>query len=98
MNVCDVCGYKIISNARFELHKKTHVVNYPDITVEVAQPVPAPERVDPTEDFTINFTKDVEITINGRSYNGREIKVKDMGLASEIVRIARTAYGRDILA
>jgi hypothetical protein len=50
------------------------------------------------EEITIRFMKAVEIQINGIHYDGKEVKVKDMSLASEIVRLAREAYGPTILA
>ena len=48
--------------------------------------------------ITLNFTKNVEITINGKKYEGKTIEVKNMKLAAEIVRLAKGAYGWEILA
>lgn len=100
MNYCDKCDYKVISNKMFEAHKLTHAVEYPvenaipEVKVEVI-----PEPVQPVSDeITIKFTKPVEVTINGIHFDGTEIKVKNMSVASEIVRLAREAYGPTILA
>jgi hypothetical protein len=109
MNVCDKCGYKVISNAMFAKHNATHVIDpvEPPVStgsptlVETAKPVEViPEvRVEaPTEDgVTMHFSKSIEVYINGIAYVGKDIKVKDMSIASEIVRIAREAYGPEIL-
>ena len=100
MNICDTCGYKVISNARFEEHKLGHV-NEPvkEIPVEVIVGDVAQDPIQPvSEDIFLKFIKPVEIRINGIEYFGKEITVKNMSLASEIVRIAREAYGPTILA
>lgn len=91
MNICNKCGYKVISNAMFEKHMATHVVDLP-----VRPPVDEPVVFHANE-ITLRFTKPVEVYINGKAYLGKEIIVKDMALASEIVRIAREAYGSSIL-
>jgi len=103
MNYCDKCDYKVISNKMFEAHKLTHAVEYPEVAPEVTEvkvePTPEPVPVTPVSDeITIRFIKDIEVTINGIHYAGTEIKVKNMSVASEIVRIAREAYGPTILA
>lgn len=49
-------------------------------------------------EITLKFSKSIEVTINGHKYEGKEIKVKDMNTAAEIVRLAKGAYGWDILA
>ncbi|MCR4290477.1 MAG: hypothetical protein NUV86_09495 [Candidatus Scalindua sp.] len=105
MNICSICGYKQVSNKRFEIHKATHEVQYPEVapvveevkTEPVVEAVPEP-LVPLTEEITLRFTKPVEITINGKQYFGKEIVVKDMSLAAELVRIARDGYGPTILA
>lgn len=100
MNICDKCGYKVVSNAMFKRHEATHVV--PDGTQEevkeVVQEVQEVEEVRYPEEITLNFAKQIEVYINGKPYVGQEIVVKDMEIASEIVRIAREAYGPAILA
>lgn len=71
-------------------------------TVLVEVPVEPPLTPEPvqmvTDEITIRFIKPVEIQINGIHYDGKEVKVKNMSIASEIVRIAREAYGPTILA
>jgi hypothetical protein len=94
MNVCPTCGYKVISNEMFKRHLATHVVD--PVVEPVTVEVPMPE-VPVDNDITIRFSKDVEIQINSIHYFGKVIKVKDMSVASEIVRIAREAYGPTIL-
>ncbi len=47
--------------------------------------------------ITLNFTKPIEVGINGKMYVGKQIEVVDMKIAAEIVRLAKTAYGWDIL-
>lgn len=108
-NVCEQCGYKVVSRKHYENHLKTHVVEYPKEVVEepkgeIVQEVPVAPVVDPeplkpiSDEITIRFIKPVEIQINGIHYDGKEIVVKNMSIASEIVRIAREAYGPTILA
>lgn len=95
MNVCDKCGYKVISNAMFEKHKITHVVDAAPVEVK---PEIKPEAEVPVDNsIVLRFSKSVEVYINGIPYVGKEIKVKNMNVASEIVRIAREAYGPTIL-
>lgn len=94
MNICPVCSYKVISNKKFEEHKLTH-----EAPVEEVKEVVEPVVEAPVSDvITIRFMKSIEVRINGIPYEGKEIKVKDMQIASEIVRIAREAYGPAILA
>jgi hypothetical protein len=121
MNICDKCGYKVISNKVFEQHLKTHVVDEIPVapvvseTLEVEDPVipePAEEvkpietpieqpKADPiqpmSDEITLRFSKSIEVYINGKAYLGKEITVKNMSIAAEIVRIAREAYGAGIL-
>jgi len=70
------------------------------VEVPVMEPVTVvtPDILQIPDEITIRFMKPVEIFINAKPYVGKEIKVKDMALASEIVRIAREAYGPTILA
>jgi len=55
------------------------------------------EPVAPRAKITLNFTKKIEVYINGKAYLGQTIEVDDMATASEIVRIAKEAYGFDVL-
>lgn len=99
MNYCDKCDYKVISNKMFEAHKLTHTVEYPVEVKEEIKPEPVVEVIpEQPSGITIKFTKSVEIFINSKAYLGTEITVKDMSTASEIVRLAREAYGPNILA
>lgn len=45
----------------------------------------------------IHYTKPIEVTINGHKYEGKDIEFKNMKIASEVTRIARQAYGPDII-
>lgn len=47
--------------------------------------------------IVLHFKKPVEVFINGTKYEGADIEVTDMKTASEIVRIAKDAYGYSIL-
>lgn len=67
------------------------------VVVEKVLPTPEPVQM-VTDEITIRFMKPVEIQINGIHYDGKEVIVKNMSLASEIVRLAREAYGPQILA
>lgn len=102
MNVCNICGYKVVSNKVFEKHLSSHVepiVEEAPIKVEVVpEPVVEPVAEEPKEEgITIHFSKSIEVFINGIPYVGKDIKIKDMRVASEVVRIAREAYGPTIL-
>lgn len=57
-----------------------------------------PVQVPFDDEIVLKFTKSVEVYINGKAYVGKEVKLKDMATAAEIVRIARDAYGPNILA
>lgn len=103
MNYCDKCDYKVISNKMFEAHKLTHIVEYPEEKKAIVEESPVKEEVkevipEQPSGITIKFTKSVEIFINSKAYLGNEITVQDMSVASEIVRLAREAYGPTILA
>lgn len=47
--------------------------------------------------ITLNFRKPIEVFINGKAFIGEKIEVDDMATASEIVRIAKEAYGWEIM-
>lgn len=47
--------------------------------------------------ITLNFTKSIVVQINGKKYEGQSMEVEDMKIAAEIVRLAKTAYGWEIL-
>jgi len=102
MNTCDKCGYKVISNAIFERHMKTHAIDVVEPVVEEPKEeakteIPEEPIKSVYEEITLKFTKPIEVGINGIWYLGKEVKVRDMNTASEIVRIAREAYGPSIL-
>lgn len=61
-----------------------------------ATPEPVIEAPDPSE-ITLRFRQPVEVYINGIAYTGSVIKVKDMEIATEIVRIAKEAYGWSVI-
>jgi hypothetical protein len=98
MNTCDKCGYKVISNLVFENHKKTHAI---DVEEKPKEELPAMVRESAvpiiSNEITLEFIKPIEVYINGIPYVGKTVTVKDMNIASEIVRIAREAYGPSIL-
>lgn len=48
-------------------------------------------------DITLRFKKPVTVQINGIRYEGKEVLVKNMKVAAEIVRLAKNHYGSDIL-
>lgn len=107
MKICNTCGMKFIRNDYYERHLATHaeeveapkdeVVTEEVVEKAVDQVEAAAEPVVETDEITLKFSKSVEIYINGRAYLGKEIKAPNMMIASEIVRIAREAYGREIL-
>lgn len=47
--------------------------------------------------IVLNFIKNIEVYINGKAYVGASIEVDNMKTGAEIVRIAKEAYGYDIL-
>ncbi len=59
---------------------------------------PPPPYVSPVpEKIKLSFRRPIEIRINSIPYNGLTVEAPNMEIASEIVRIAREAYGSDIL-
>ena len=97
MLMCMKCGKRMIRRDYFERHMKNHEEEVaPEAQVE-PEPVVSEPVVIPDPKITLRFSKPVEVTINGTRYAGKEIEVKDMNIASEIVRICREAYGSDIL-
>jgi hypothetical protein len=101
---------KFIRNDYYEKHIATHeeATNAPTEEAPIEAPIEEapkedkiPEEVVVTtisDEVTLTFSKPVEITINGKQYFGTEVVAPNMMIASEIVRIAREAYGRSILA
>jgi hypothetical protein len=79
---CD-CGRKYVSQAKLDAHlvKVPHVV----------------ETVAPSTFVTLRFTRPIEVYINSVAFVGDTVKAPNVQIASEIVRIAREAYGREIL-
>ena len=49
------------------------------------------------EPIVLHFTKPVEVTINGHRFEGKDVKVPNYAVASEVARIAKEAYGSEIL-
>lgn len=97
MNICDKCGYKVVSNTMFQRHVKTHEIDVASQPAPEA-PVQEPDPIVPiTDEVTLHFSKPVEVYINGKAYLGQEITVPNMSIAAEIVRITREAYGPAIL-
>ena len=93
MTTCDKCGKKYVSSKMFEEHSKTHEVPV-EAPVEVKEETPI---VVAEQSITLEFSRPVEIYINSIPYLGKKIFAPNMSIASEIVRIAREAYGRDIM-
>ena len=87
-----VCGKKYVSQAKLDAHLEKGLHNQPVPSVE-----PIIEEVKPTGNISLKFIKAVEISINGKHYDGQEIVAPDLATASELIRIAREAYGSDIL-
>jgi hypothetical protein len=85
MILCKMCGKRMITDKILIAHMaKSHA------ETPIAPPVLNPNIV-------LHFKKDIEVGINGKWFRGKEIEVKDMATASEIVRIAKGAYGWDVL-
>jgi|SRR5581483_12271778 len=103
--VCPHCGKRMITEKILTSHvaKNHSVVQEPTeegveaAKEEVLEQVPQYSPTPVETSLTLRFRKPVEITINGVAYSGSEVVVKDMIVASEIVRIAKEAYGWDIL-
>ncbi len=109
--LCPHCGKRMITPKILEAHLvkshpelkeapiKEELAPVEEVKPEEVVPEPAVEVPTPTpETVRLQFTKAVEVTINGKQYFGKTIEAPDMDTASEIVRIAREAYGNDILA
>ena len=101
MNICPKCDYKVISNAMFEKHIKTHEIDVEPVEAVKVEEVPEVRGEDPvkpvTDEITLHFRKPVEVYINGKAYLGQDIVVPNMSIAAEIVRITREAYGPAML-
>ncbi len=107
--LCPACGRRMITQEILTSHlAKTHPDFKPteepltegDTTATpVSEPeaTPAPQPQPIGENITLRFSQPVEITINGVKYEGQVVEAPNMPIASEIVRIAREAYGRSIL-
>lgn len=70
--------------------------------VEVEQPADvAPVELAPIppvdEPIILHFLLPVEVYINGKAYKGKNVEVPDYEIAAEVVRIAKGAYGNDIM-
>ncbi len=76
--------------------KNKNKVAEPPIIVQ-PPPLPTPPPPPVVNEIVLNFRKPIEVTINGHKYEGKTITLSDMGIACEIVRIAKEAYGYSIL-
>jgi hypothetical protein len=92
MLVC-ICGKKYVSQAKLDAHleKGVHEV----LQEEIKEPVDAPEK--PVEGIVLKFKRPIEVGINGVHYDGTEVIAPSLAIAAEIIRIAREAFGSDIL-
>lgn len=61
---------------------------------EVTEPVVKEVK---SSKIVLHFNRNVEVFINGKPYIGKDIEVDDMVTASEIVRIAKEAYGWEVM-
>ena len=91
MIACDKCDKKFVRKDFYEIHYKAH-----------DEPIEAPVEVkieipEVSNDVVLEFARPVEIYINSVPYLGKRVTAPNMSIASEIVRIAREAYGRDIM-
>lgn len=59
--------------------------------VDEAQPEPKSDKI------ILHFTKPVEVYINGKPFVGKDVEVPDYSIATEVLRIAREAYGAEIV-
>lgn len=48
--------------------------------------------------ITLHFKRAIDVCINGIKYPGPDVSLDDLKTASEIVRLAKQAYGNDVLA
>ncbi len=82
--------------------RKQIILNKPIVTpVKEVTPISEPVIAEPLpvvpQKIVLHFTKPIEVTINARQYFGQDVEVPSYEVAAEIVRIAREAYGTDIL-
>jgi len=87
--ICEICGKKYINRDYFKRHMENDHKSTPVVETPVVAEIPTT--------ITLHFADPVEVTINGIHYSGKEMKVANMEIASEIVRIAKEAYGEHIL-
>lgn len=87
--ICELCGKRMVTEKILASHlAKSHT--------ETVSPVLATEPIK-QEEIVLEFTQSVEITINGKKYFGKTLIINDLMTASEIIRIAKEAYGNEIL-
>ena len=105
--LCPICSKRMVTQKVYDGHMaKAH----PDASVEKPLVAPVETPVAPvtpevpvyvppvvTPQITLRFSVAVEITINGHQYFGKEVVAPNMETAAEIVRIAREAYGSQVL-
>jgi hypothetical protein len=89
--ICPQCGKEC---KKLSMHLKYCQVN-PEKENEPVQPEPV-EAPKPSK-IKLKFRQSVWIGINGKVYEGSEIEVDDIIIASEIVRLAKEAHGWDVL-
>ena len=110
MNVCNVCGMKFIRNDYYEKHLKAVHGSEKEVSEDEKKEAPVeeapveavaeevkPETEAESNKIILKFREPVEVTINGHRYAGTNVEVPNISLASEIVRIAREAYGSNVL-
>ncbi len=98
MKICDKCQKKFIRNDYYEQHLLNH--DKPEIKPIEVKPSPPVDN-----SITLKFKRPVEVHIVGivRIDNKTEVVINDspkgkaIEIAGEVIRIARDAYGYDIL-
>lgn len=113
MVICDKCGKRLVTPSQMTKHlasvhevmevsespveQSAEVSVVPEVVAEAPSAPVETQGVPVDTRITLRFKVPVEVAINGIKYEGRIIKVPDMSIASEIVRIVReSAYG-DVL-
>lgn len=97
--LCPICNKRMVTEKVLAGHlAKTHPEE-PKMETSVETPVVAPVAETPvvSEKITLRFSAPIEVSINSVHYFGTVIEAPNMAIATEIVRIAKEAYGRGIL-
>lgn len=102
--LCPQCNKRMITQRILDAHlAKSHPATDPlpqSLTSEntsPATPEPIVETPAMTEKITLRFSAPIEVSINSVHYFGTVVEAPNMAVATEIVRIAKEAYGRGIL-